>query len=207
MESNPRNSLLNRLKCWLYELIMDWLKDFYVYSLYKARNCFSKRLHGGDLNLYFVHGFKKPTCTRNATLGTTCTSTVGPACNIKSHKNGVVILTYFSRWKYQFVSCFCLVIRVRCEERAELTSWLTLQLGLHCLPCVHPKTRNYSPLTFDRVVWDICSDNTQNSLRIWRSCCSDCYAQLKWTKTPQGWKNFPPKYTLLTSCYSPAQKN
>ena len=103
-----------------------------------------------------------------------------------------MILTYFSRWKYQFVSCFCLVIRVRCEERAELTSWLTLQLGLHCLPYVHPKTRNDSPLTFDRVVYDICSDNTQTYLRSWHSCCSDCYAQLKRTKTPQGWKNFPP---------------
>ena len=41
--------------------------------------------------------------------GTTCTSTVGPACNIKSHKNGVVILTYFSRWKYQFDSCLSFV--------------------------------------------------------------------------------------------------
>lgn len=181
---------------------MDWLKYLYVYSLHKARNCFSKRLHGGFLNLYFVHGFKKLTCTLNATLGTT--STVGPASNINSHKNGVVTLDLLFPLKEPIRHMF--VIRLRCEKRTEL-AWLTLQLGLHCLPCGHPKTRNDSLLTFDRVVWDICSDNTQNSLRSWRSCCSDCYAQLKWTKTPQGWKNFPPKYTLLTSCCSPAQKN
>ena len=58
-------------------------------------------------------------------------------------------------------------IRLKRVELAELTFWLMLELGLPCLPCERPKTRDTSALTFDWFGWDICSVNTRTSSRRW----------------------------------------
>ena len=76
-----------------------------------------------------------------------------PGSRTKSHRNGVfsfgfafgldliVLLEVPSRLMF--------AIRLKCEEIAGLALRFKLELGLPCLPCERPKTRENSALTFD----------------------------------------------------------
>ena len=110
------------------------------------------------------------------------TLTVGPASNIKSHKNGVFSfvcnLDLFVLLEVQI--CLMFAIRLKCKKLAiaELALWSRLELGLRCLPCERLKTRGISALTFYWVGWVIFFDNNRTSSRSWRICRPDCCAIL-----------------------------
>ena len=110
--------------------IMDWHKDLYVY---KARNGFSKRLHDDGLHLCFVHGFKKLTCIKNMAVLTQChplsLSWYNIDCWASKYYSIAQEWSVFFRLLSEVPICLIFVIRLKCDELADLALWWRLELG------------------------------------------------------------------------------